>query len=73
MSDRSKRERGSFNIATTDTAYKLSHRFACCDKCRVHFHEHMVCLNQYLRQTVEKFRSQIKITFFVVIKDIYMY
>ena len=72
MSDRSKRERGSFNIATTDRAYKLSHRFTCCDKCHVYFRKHMVCLNQYLHQTVEEFRSQIKITFFLVFKDIYM-
>ena len=58
VSDRSKRERGSFNIATTDRAYKLSHKFACDDKCGVYFHKDMACLKQYIGQTVEEFRSQ---------------
>ena len=50
MSDRSKRERGSFNSTTTDTTYKLIDKVG---KRLANLHKSKLCLKQYGDQKVD--------------------
>ena len=53
MSDRSKRERGSFNSTTTDTTYKLIDKVSCCGERLANLHKSKLCLKQYGDQKVD--------------------
>ena len=43
------------------TTYKINHKFDCNEKCLVHFITCNKCLKKYVGQTVDMFRSRLKI------------